>query len=192
MEARMDFNLSGHDYAVRKITRLGIFGGLAIAMSVLESLVPQPLPWSRIGFANIVILVVLYLEGPLAAIAVGALKVFGGSLVMGAGFSPAFWLALSGTVVSLIVMIPLPRFPRIFSPVGVAVAGSAAFNIAQLVAAGLLLVGIKSLLQLLPYMLIASIITGGIIGWLAGWLLSRLSRNGIGTPQRWNYANIRI
>jgi len=164
---------------VRNITRLGVFGGLAIAISVLESLVPQPLPWSRIGFANIVILVVLYLDGPSAAIAVGALKVFGGGLIMGAGFSPAFWLALSGTTASLLVMIPLLYFPRIFSPVGLAVAGSAAFNIAQLFAAGLILVGIQSLLKLLPYMLIASIITGGIIGWLAGWLLSRLSRTGI-------------
>jgi len=161
----------------RKITRLGVFGGLAVAVSVLESLVPQPLPWSRIGFANIVILVALYLDGPLAAVVVGALKIFGGGLIMGSGFSPAFWLALAGTGASLLVMIPLWHFPRVFSPVGLALAGSAAFNIAQLLVAGLILVGIHSLLRLVPFMMIASIVTGGIIGWVTGWLLARLSPN---------------
>jgi len=161
----------------RKVTRLGVFGALAIAVSILESLVPQPLPWSRIGFANIVILVALYLQGPLAAIVVGALKVFGGGLIMGSGFSPAFWLAFAGTCASLLVTIPLWYLPRFFSPVGLALAGSAAFNIAQLFVAGLILVGMHSLLRLVPFMLLASIITGGIIGWVTGWLLARLSHN---------------
>jgi heptaprenyl diphosphate synthase len=165
--------------SVKKLTRLGIFGGLAIAVSVLESLVPQPLPWARIGFANIVILVALYLDGTLAAIAVGVLKVFGGALVMGLGFSPAFWLALSGTTASLIVMIPLVHLPRWFSPVGVAIVGAAAFNTAQLFMAGIILVGITNLFDLLPIMLIISVFTGAIIGWLAGWILHRLARSGI-------------
>jgi heptaprenyl diphosphate synthase len=164
---------------VRKISRLGVFGSLAIAVSVLESLIPQPLPWSRIGFANIVILIALYLDGPVSAIVIGALKVFGGSLIMGSGFSPAFWLAFSGTFASLLVMIPLIHLPRWLSPIGVAIAGSAAFNVAQLLTAGLILVGIRSMLKLLPFMLIASIITGAIIGWLTGWLLSRLARSGV-------------
>ena len=55
----------------------------------------------------------------------------------------------------------------------------AAFNIAQLFVAGLILVGIRSMLMLVPIMLIASVITGGIVGWLTGWLLSRLSRSGV-------------
>jgi heptaprenyl diphosphate synthase len=167
------------DTMVRKISRFGVFGGLAIAVSAVESLIPQPLPWSKIGFANIIVLVALYLDGPMAAIAVGVLKVLGGGLVAGSGLSPAFWLAASGTGASLLVMIPLVRFPRTFSPVGIAILGAAAFNAAQLLVAGLILIGIRSLLMLLPFMLIASVITGGIIGWLVGWLLSRLSRTGI-------------
>ena len=97
---------------VRKVTRLGVFGALAIAVSVLESMVPQPLPWSRIGFANIVILIALYLDGSVAAFVVASLKVFGGGLIMGSGFSPAFWLAFSGTYTALLVMIPLVHVPR--------------------------------------------------------------------------------
>jgi len=164
--------------SAKKLARLGVFGGLAIAVSVLESLVPQPLPWARIGFANIVILIALYLDGTLAAIVVGVLKVLGGALVMGSGFSPAFWLALSGTTASLIVMIPLVHLPRWFSPIGVAIVGAAAFNTAQLFMAGMILVGIPNLFVLLPIMLIISVFSGGIIGWLAGWILHRLVKLG--------------
>ncbi len=174
---------------VKMISRLGVLGGLAIAVSVLESLIPQPLPWSRIGFANIIILLTLYLYGPLAAVTVASLKVFGGGLILGSGFSPAFWLAFSGTYTSLIVMIPLIYIPKFFSPVGIAIAGSAAFNGAQLVVAGLLLVGIHNMLMLIPVMMILSIITGGIIGWLTGWLLYRLTKSNLAFHRITKYAD---
>jgi heptaprenyl diphosphate synthase len=174
---------------VKMLSRLGVLGGLAIAVSVLESLIPQPLPWSKIGFANIVILLTLYLYGPLAAVTVASLKVFGGGLILGSGFSPAFWLAFSGTYASLIVMIPLIRLPKFLSPVGVAIAGSAAFNGAQLVMAGLLLVGVQNMLMLIPVMMVLSIITGGVVGWLTGWLLYRLTKTNLMFPKSARYAD---
>ena len=174
---------------VKMLSRLGVLGGLAIAVSVLESLIPQPLPWSRIGFANIVILLTLFMYGPLAAVTVASLKVFGGGLILGSGFSPAFWMAFSGTYASLIVMIPLMWLPKLFSPVGIAIAGSAAFNGAQLVMAGLLLVGINNMLMLIPVMMVLSIITGGVIGWLTGWLLYRLTKSNLAFPGNTRYAD---
>ncbi len=174
---------------VKMLSRLGVLGGLAIAVSVLESLIPQPLPWSRIGFANIVILLTLYLYGPLAAVTVASLKVFGGGLILGSGFSPAFWLAFSGTYTSLIVMIPLIYIPKFISPVGVAIAGSAAFNGAQLVMAGLLLVGMHNMLMLIPVMMVLSILTGGVIGWLTGLLLFRLTKSNLAFHRITKYAD---
>jgi heptaprenyl diphosphate synthase len=189
----MDTNVVGATVSpvasVKKLSRLGVFGGLAIAVSVLESLIPQPLPWTRIGFANIIILIALYWDGAVAAMVVGALKVLGGVLVMGSGFSPAFWLALSGTAASLMVMIPLVHLPRWFSPVGVAIVGAAAFNTAQLFMAGMVLVGIPNLFAILPIMLIISVFTGAIIGWLAGWILHRLTRSGM-LNGGWNNAHL--
>ena len=81
--------------------------------------------------------------------------------------------SLAGGVLSLIVMYLVKKIPY-FSTVGVSVAGAAAHNIGQL-AAALVVIGMKAVMFYLPFLLIAAVITGFLIGLGAGYLIKRIN-----------------
>ena len=69
-----------------RIARLAAF---AIGLSVMEAVIPSPLPGIKPGLANIVTLLVLERFGLRAAVWVSLLRVVAGSLILGI-FHPGF------------------------------------------------------------------------------------------------------
>jgi len=153
--------------AMTKTKRLALCAvliALALALSYTERFIPLqmviPLPGVKLGLANIVTLVALYLMGPKAAFAIliprcifGA--VFGGGIT-GLAFS------LSGGILAMLVML-LGRKIKIFSVYGVSILGAAAHNIGQILAAMVLMNSVY-IGAYLPYLLVVALFTGFATG----------------------------
>jgi len=160
---------------IRRRVFLGLFTALAVALHTLEALWPSPAPWFRLGLANILTLVALFLYGGRAAWTVSLGRVAIGSLLLGRLFTPGFWLALGGTVLATTVMILAHRLaPRRLGPIGVSALGAAGHALGQLLVAWLVLIRHPGLWQLFPLLLLVAVVAGVLTGWVAAVLLARL------------------
>jgi heptaprenyl diphosphate synthase len=153
---------------------------MATALHVLEGLFPIPLPFPgvKLGLANIVTLLVLYLYDLRAGLTVAIARVFLGSLLGGTFLSPGFLLALTGAVVSTLLMALLVKKTDCFSPLGISLAGAIGHNLGQLVMASLLLQN-RAIFFYLPFLLLAAIPTGLVTGYIMQRLLEQLEKTGI-------------
>ena len=148
----------------KQLTLCAILIALALALSYTERFIPLqmvvPLPGVKLGLANIVTLIALYLMGPRQAFAIliprcifGA--VFGGGIT-GLAFS------LTGGLLAMAVMCLAKRLP-VFSVYGVSILGAAAHNIGQILAAMVLMNSIY-IGAYLPYLLAVALFTGFATG----------------------------
>lgn len=153
---------------------------MATSLHLLEGLfpIPLPLPGVKLGLANIVTLLVLYLYDLRAGLTVSLLRVFLGSLIGGLFLSPAFFLGLSGAVVSTLVMALLLKYTKCFSPLGISLAGAVAHNLGQLFMASQILQS-TAIFYYLPFLLLAAIPTGLTTGYILKRLLERLEQTAI-------------
>jgi heptaprenyl diphosphate synthase len=81
--------------------RIAKLAAVAIALHMVEALVPSPVPGVKPGIANIVTLYVLLRHDFATAAWVSILRVFASSLLLGQFLSPTFALSLSGALLSL-------------------------------------------------------------------------------------------
>ena len=84
--------------------RIAKLAAVAIALHMLEAVIPSPLPGVKPGIANIVTLYVLLKYGFASAAWVSMLRVFASSLLLGQFLSPTFILSLAGAMLSLGVL----------------------------------------------------------------------------------------
>lgn len=135
---------------------------LAIIFSYVEFLIPINLgiPGIKLGLANLVIVIALYtLElGDVWIISILRILIIG--FMFGSGMSIIY--SLAGAVVSLIVMALMKKING-FSIMGISMIGAVAHNMGQIVVA-MFVVENTSILYYVPALLIAGLITGGIIG----------------------------
>lgn len=158
----------------KRLTLCAILIALAMALSYTERFIPLqmavPLPGVKLGLANIVTLVALYLMGPKAAFAIliprcifGA--VFGGGIT-GLAFS------LTGGLLAMGVMCLARKLP-FFSVYGVSILGAAAHNIGQILAAMVLMHSVY-IGAYLPYLLVVALFTGFATGAACAGILRAL------------------
>lgn len=158
--------------STQKTAYFGAMLGLAIICGYVEMLIPFDfgVPGIKLGLANIVALVILYKNGFLPALAVNIARVLLVGILFGNAMGIAY--ALCGGILSLIVMCILKKAP-VFSTVGVSVAGAAAHNIGQLSAA-LPIIGLKAVIFYLPFLLLAAVVTGFLVGLGAALIIKRV------------------
>jgi heptaprenyl diphosphate synthase len=174
-------NLSGQDNG-----DIALLGGCCLFLSAVDYLIPKPLPFMRIGLANLPLL--LALASPASKIPDGErragnnpllfslrsywllvlIKVSGQALITGTLFSYVFFFSLAGTAASAVCMYLLRRIPgpRFISLTGTGIAGAFVSNGAQFILARFLIFG-ESARYLAPPFLAAGIISGGILGLFA-------------------------
>ena len=151
------------DYmSTKRIANMAMLVALAIIFSYVEFLIPINLgiPGIKLGLANLVIVIALYtLElGDVWIISILRILIIG--FMFGSGMSIIY--SLAGTVVSLIVMALMKKING-FSIMGISMIGAVAHNMGQIVVA-MFVVENTSILYYVPALLIAGLITGGIIG----------------------------
>lgn len=159
--------------AAEKVAFCGIMSALALALSALESMLP-PMPYSaagvKLGLSNIVTMFVAVEMGILPALAVAVIK--SGFVALTRGLV-AFLMSFAGGVFSTFVMWMAWR-SRAFGAVGLGISGAAAHNLAQLFCAVLISGG--ALVNLLPAILLFSVLTGSAIGIVVYFALPALQR----------------
>ena len=160
----------------KQLTLCAVLTGLALALSYLENFFPLslaiPIPGIKLGLANIVTVFALYALGPAQA-----LLILTGRCLLGAVFAGnmnALIFSLLGGFSAMLVMIALHALPRL-SVYGVSVGGAAAHNCGQ-VAAAMLTLGSAAPLAYLPFLLLVSVFTGALTGFVAA-LLFRAMRH---------------
>lgn len=160
---------------IQKCARLSMFTGIAIILNILESFIPFfNIPGLKIGLANVIIVTVLYLYGFKEASYVSILRVIIVGILRTGIFSTTFLFSLAGCIVSIFVM-EIMKKTNLFSILGVSVLGSIFHNLGQIGMAMLLLKN-THIYVILPVLLIASIITGIVIGMISKILIKYLKK----------------
>lgn len=157
-----------------RLTRCAVLTALALALSTAEGLVPLtvliPLPGLRLGLANLVTVYALCRLGGGEAALILAARCLLGSLVGGNLMALAF--SLTGGLLALGTMAGLMGLPW-FSLYGISIAGAAAHNTGQILAAAAVL-GSRAPLVYLPPLLLCSLVTGGVTGGISRLLVRRI------------------
>ncbi len=156
---------AGSSSEKERIVALG--AAVCLFLASIEYVIPKPLPFMRIGLANLPLLVALDVLPVTHYFLLLALKILGQSLIQGSLFSFVFLFSLSGSLASGLVMLAARRALRgSASLVGVSILGALASNLAQLSLARFLIFGEASWL-LAPPFLIVGLISSAILGFMA-------------------------
>ena len=152
----------------RYLVTLALLTAFSVTAFAIESWLPKPLPFLRLGLANIPVVLLLYTGNTREAIVVGLMKVFLGSVFSGLIFSPTTLISLGATVSSMLAMYLLIRLPFRFSLVGISVGGAVAHNLAQLAVVRLAIFPENDIFRLTPALILLGIGTGFVTGYLVG------------------------
>ena len=164
--------------------RLAFFGALCLFLSSLEFLIPKPLPFLRIGLANLPILLCLTPPAernqnifPVRFIlALVGLKIAGQALLGGTLFSYIFVFSAAGSFTSAAVMLAANRlFGNKLSLIGLSVLGSLGSNAAQILFARCYLLGEGAWL-IAPFFFMLGTASGFLLGVFALALRENIGR----------------
>lgn len=159
----------------KQLAQCAILISLALVLSCMERFLPLqmliPLPGVKLGLANIVTLVALYMLDLKSVLFVVVLRctlgaVFGGGMTF-------FFFSVTGSLFAVIVMAGAKRLPC-FSIYGVSILGAAAHNAGQICAA-MVLMESAYVAAYLPYLLVIALVTGFATGSAGAGILRVLS-----------------
>lgn len=153
--------------------RIAKLAAIAIALHMVEAVIPSPLPGVKPGIANIVTLYVLYQYGFATAAWVSILRVFASSLLLGQFLAPTFVLSLSGALVSLSVLwlaMSLPK--KWFSPISLSIFAAFAHIAGQLIIVRFWLIPNAGVSYLIPIFAASALFFGLINGIITVRLLT--------------------
>jgi heptaprenyl diphosphate synthase len=156
--------------------RIALLSAYALGLHGFESFLPTPIPWLRLGLANIITLTTLLLYGIRAAMTVTLIRVILGSLFTGTFLGPAFILSFGGGITSTIAMgIVVSIIPKLFGPVGLSLIGALFHNIAQLFLAYFLFIQrIEAILLISPVIILLGTLTGTVNGIVSDIIIKNL------------------
>ena len=156
----------------RRLAFAAMCAALALIFSYVGMLVPipVPIPGVKLGLANLVILIALYRLGFRYAFTINCVRI----VIAGLLFSGVFGMLYSfgGGILSILVMYLLYR-TKLFSMVGISMAGGVMHNLGQLLTACAIMSNI-SLLSYFAVLFFSGLISGILIGILAYSIEQRL------------------
>lgn len=148
----------------KRLVQSAVLIALALALSYTERFIPLqlliPLPGVKLGLANVVTLIALYLLGGKTAFTVLIIRCVLGS-VFGGGITGLLF-SLTGGLLAMSVMAAGKKLPFL-SVYGVSVLGAAAHNVGQILAAMVLMQSVY-IGMYLAYLLIVAVFTGFATG----------------------------
>ena len=148
------------------MTLLANFLAIAIVLNIIESAIPIiPVPGAKLGFANIVTLIILYVYSFKESVVITLLRVILVALLSGKLLGITFYMSLSGAVFATLAMGFFKKL-NFFGFVGVSTLGSVFHAIGQIIA-GIFVIGSTAVVFYLPIMLFLSIPAGVLTGVIA-------------------------
>ena len=160
----------------KRVSRLGLLLAVALVLYGVESALPSPFPFLRIGLANTVTLFVLLSMGFGDAVVITLLRVTVASLVVGTFLGPGFAMGLAGGLAAALAMGLAARaaVPPL-GVVGVSMVGAAFHNVAQLGVLAGIYTGPSAAARLLPVALLIAAASGLGTGLVALFALEKLA-----------------
>ena len=160
------------NHTAKWVALYGMLISLAFIFSYIEAAIPIPIPVPgvKLGLANLVSIVGLYTVGIKGTIAVSLVRIVLVGFTFGNLSSMIY--SLAGGTVSLIFMILLKKTGK-FSQVGVSIMGGIGHNIGQLTAAALI-TETAGVFYYLPFLMVAGVIAGAVIGLLGALVTARI------------------
>ena len=158
---------------------VALLSAYAVGIHSIEALIPTPVPWLRLGLANIITLTTLYLYGLKAGMTVTLTRVVIRSLLAGTFLGPAFVMSLGGGVASTLIMWALKEiFRRLIGPVSLSILGALTHNVVQLFLAYFLFVKrIEAILIISPVLIIAGLVTGAFNGIVTHLIIKKIQES---------------
>ncbi len=163
------------DKKYQKEAHLSALIALGMILFIFEAFIPRPIPWLKLGLANMATLIALYWYGPLSALLVSVYRILLGSLFVGTFLTPGFFLSLSGGIAAVLGMILMVR-AHLFGIWAVSVVGAAFHSAGQLFVGYLLLLHNPIIIQLFPIMLLYGLVSGTFIAYFSLLILQRLKK----------------
>lgn len=161
----------GESEGRRRIYFLAFLSTIAIFLSIIEHIIPKPLPWMRFGLANAITLYAFTFMKPREVFLIVLTRVLATSFLLGSFLSITFILSLTGALTSFVVMYFFYSIiPRVFSIVGISILGALTSSVSQLIVVNYLFVNNRLSYYILPFILLFALI-GGLISGLFGRFL---------------------
>jgi len=152
----------------KRLTTLAVMLSISIVLSIVESallvVLPIPIPGVKLGLANVVTLIIMYIYGDRDALMILVLRIILVGLLRGNIFSTTFFLSLSGGMVAYIMMWIMKNV-KVFSIIGVSIMGAFGHSVGQ-IAMAIFLIERTELIYYFPYILVLSVMTGVVTGYI--------------------------
>jgi heptaprenyl diphosphate synthase len=161
-----------HRRSARRLTLMTMLLAMSILLHMVEPALPIPVPGVKLGLANIVGLITLFLFGVKEMVTVNVMRVVMASLLRGILFGTGFWMSLSGVLLSTIVTILLYKQNKL-SKIGLSVASGAFHGIGQ-IGALILINNTVMMIYWLPMLWFSSVPTGYVTGTISVQVLKRI------------------
>ena len=144
---------------------LALLGACCLFLSAVEYMIPKPLPFMRIGLANLPLMVALDIFPLSEFLVLVCIKVMGQALITGTLFSYIFLFSLTGTFLSALLMFLLRRVfgKEHITFIGIGTAGAMVSNFSQLALAQVFIFR-ENTRYIAPPFLCAGLITGIVLG----------------------------
>lgn len=173
----MDNKYKPRRHDIRTVAvRVALFGtllSLAVLFGYIETLIPISIgiPGAKLGLANLVNMVSLYLIGTGGTIRIALARII---LINGFTYGNMAMMiySLAGGGLSLLLMI-LCRKRDWFGQVGVSIIGGVGHNIGQILVAAAVMES-SNIFYYLPFLLVSGTVAGTMIGLLGGIVTKRL------------------
>ena len=163
---------------IRQITTMGMLVALAMVLGFVETLIPINLgiPGMKLGLANIVVVIALFLFDVKTAVVVSILRII--LIAMTFGNMSMMFYSIAGASLSLLSMVTVSKI-KSFSLISVSIIGGIMHNVGQIICAAVV-VRTNGVFTYLPVLIIAGLVSGALIGIVAGLILVRLTNVKIG------------
>ena len=165
---------------IRNITNIALLTAMALAISLLEHMIPLPvpIPGAKLGFSNMIILITLYMYGFKSALIVGVLKSF--LLMLITGSVSAFFYSLAGAILSAIAMaISLKYLSKVASFIGISEIGAFFHNLGQILVAMVFMGNVKMIIYF-PALVIMGVFTSFFVGLSVNYVTSHMKKLNLG------------
>ncbi len=155
----------------KKLVTLAVVVSLAMVLSYLERLLPEPpIPGIKLGLANIAVVFALYKLGKLEALVISVVRVIVLSMIFGTFVS--FLYAIAGATVSYLLMLLLKSLTPL-NTVTISIVGAISHNLAQ-IGVACLLFETNLIIYYLPFLIISGTVAGVAIGVAGAMLVKRV------------------
>jgi heptaprenyl diphosphate synthase len=145
-----------------------MFTAAMFIIGYMESLLPPlfSVPGIKPGFANIPVMIAIYILGWKLAAAMAFTRIILSGLAFTGLFACIY--SLSGAVLSILTMVLLKKTKK-FSVTAVSMAGGVAHNLGQIIVAWLVLG--RAVLYYFPVLVISGLVAGALTGIVTGIIL---------------------